>query len=36
MKAKVKRIGLLIVGWVFVALGIIGLFLPSSKESYSS
>ena len=25
---SIKRIGLLIIGWVFIILGIIGLFLP--------
>jgi uncharacterized protein len=28
MNQRVKRIGLLIVGWAFILLGILGLFLP--------
>ena len=28
VKAKLKRIGILIVGWAFIVLGIIGLVLP--------
>ncbi len=28
MKARLKRIGVLIVGWAFIVLGVVGLFLP--------
>jgi uncharacterized protein len=28
MKARFKRIGIILVGWVFIVLGILGLFLP--------
>jgi uncharacterized membrane protein YbaN (DUF454 family) len=28
VKTRLKRIGILIVGWAFIVLGIIGLFLP--------
>jgi uncharacterized protein len=28
MKSRMKRIGLLVVGWAFIVLGIAGLFLP--------
>ena len=28
MKAQLKRIGVIIVGWTFILLGIAGLFLP--------
>ena len=28
MKAQIKRAGLLVAGWLFIVLGVIGLFLP--------
>ena len=28
MKAQIKRAGLLVAGWLFIILGVIGLFLP--------
>lgn len=28
MKAQMKRVALLVVGWAFILLGIVGLFLP--------
>lgn len=28
MNARVKRIGVLVLGWIFIVLGIAGLFLP--------
>jgi uncharacterized protein len=28
MKAQIKRAGILVAGWLFIVLGVIGLFLP--------
>jgi uncharacterized protein len=28
MKGRLKRIGVIVVGWAFIALGVLGLFLP--------
>jgi uncharacterized protein len=28
MKAQIKRVGLIVTGWLFIILGVVGLFLP--------